>query len=111
MRRFGRLLILAGALGVGALLFRAAPREVELVYDLSRTPGATALEVELRRDGQLVRRAELRVTGQTQVHHVVRLPDGEYVLDFRVAAPAGAVSGERPLSVREAGTVVLPLGP
>ncbi len=111
MRPLGRLLLLAGALGVGALLFRAAPRQVELVYDLARTPGATALEVELRRGGGLVRRAELRVAGVAQVHHPVRLRDGDYVLSFRITTPAGAVSGERPLAVREAGTVVLSLGP
>ncbi len=111
MRSLGRLLLLAGALGVGALLFRAAPRQVDLVYDLGRAPGATELEVELRRDGALVRRAELRVAGEEQVHHPVRLPDGDYVLSFRIATPQGAVSGERPLSVREAGTIVLPLGP
>ena len=110
MRKIGRLLLLAGALGVGALLFRATPRQLELVYDLGGTPGATSVEVEIRRDGQLVRRAELRVSG-AQLHHPVRLPDGEYLLDYRVATPSGPVSGQRPLEVREAATIVLPLGP
>lgn len=111
MRAAGRLLLLAGALGVGALLFRASPHQVELVYDLSRTPGATAVEVELRRDGALVRRAALRAAGSAQLHHAVRLPDGDYLLSFRIAAPGGAVSGDRTLAVREGGTIVLPLGP
>ena len=110
MRPLVRLLLLAGALGVGALLFRAAPRQVDLVYDLRGAPGATSVEVEIRRGGELVRRAELRADG-SQVRHAVRLPDGEYVLAFRVASPAGAVAGERALEVREAGTIVLPLGP
>lgn len=111
MRALGRLLLVAGALGAGAFLFRAAPHQVELVYDLSRTPGATGIEVELRRDGALVRRAELRAAGGAQLHHPVRLPDGDYRLSYRIAAPGGAVSGERALSVREGGTIVLPLGP
>lgn len=111
MRALGRLLLLAGALGVGALLFRAAPRQLDLVYDLGRTPGATSLEVEIRHGDELVRHAELRVGGAAQVHHPVRLPDGDYVLDFRVATPGGVVRGERALEVREAGTIVLPLGP
>jgi hypothetical protein len=111
LRALGRLLLVAGALGVGALLFRAAPHQVELVYDLSRTPGATGVEVELRRDGALVRRAELRVAGSPQLHHPVRLPDGDYLLSFRISAPGGTVSGERAVAVREGGTIVLPLGP
>lgn len=111
MRALGRLLLVAGALGVGALLFRAAPHQVELVYDLSRTPGATGVEVELRREGALVRRAELHAAGSAQLHHPVRLPDGDYRLSFRIAAPGGAVAGERTLTVREGGTIVLPLGP
>ncbi|GAO04769.1 hypothetical protein [Anaeromyxobacter sp. PSR-1] len=106
-----RLLLLAGAIGVGALLFRAAPRDVELVYDVRGIPGATGLEVEVRRGAELMRRAELRVpAGQALVHHPVRLPDGAYRLDIRVESPEGAVAIERPLEVREAGTVVLPLG-
>ncbi len=111
MRALGRLLLLAGAIGVGALLFRAAPRQLELVYDLGRTPGATSVEVEIRRGDELVRRAALRVTPGVQLRHPVRLPDGDYRLAFRVATPDGAVAGERALEVREAGTVVLPLGP
>ncbi len=110
MRALGRLLLLAGAVGVGALLFRAAPRQLELVYDLGHTPGATSVEVEIRRGGELVRRAALKAQGP-QVHHAVRLPDGQYVLAFRVASPGGAVAGERALEVREAGTIVLALGP
>lgn len=111
MRALGRLLLLAGAIGVGALLFRAAPRQLELVYDLGRAPGATSVEVEIRRGGELVRRAALRVPAGSQLRHPVRLPDGEYQLAFRVATPGGVVAGERALEVREAGTIVLTLGP
>jgi hypothetical protein len=111
VKRLLRLMVLLGAIGVGAFLFRAAPRDVELVYDVRGIPGATGLEVEVRRGGALLRRAELRVpAGEALVHHPVRLPDGAYRLDIRVEAPAGAVAIERPLEVREAGTVVLPLG-
>lgn len=110
MKALARLLLVAGAVGIGALLFRAAPRELELVYDLGGTPGATSVEVEIRRGGELVRRAALRPAG-SQLRHAVRLPDGEYTLAYRVATPAGAVAGERALEVREGGTIVLPLGP
>jgi len=113
VRAGARLALLLGAIGIGLLLFRAAPRELDLVYDLARTPDATALEVTIRRDdGKLVRRAELKVpAGARTVHHAVRLPDGAYVLSCRVDTPRGAVESERPLEVTEAGTVVLPLGP
>lgn len=111
MKPLLRLLLLVGAIGVGALLFRAAPRDVELVYDVRAFPGATGVEVEVRRAGELMRRAELRLApGEGLVHHPVRLPDGAYTLEIRVAAPGGSVRLERPLEVREAGTVVLPLG-
>jgi hypothetical protein len=111
VRKGARLLALSGALGVGLFLFRASPRDVELVYDL-RAPGATALEVEIRRGGELVRHAEFRVDGaERPIRHPVRLTDGDYVLAWRITARGGPVQGERPLEIREEGTVVLPLGP
>ena len=112
MKPLVRLLGLLGAVGVGLFLSRAAPRDVTLVYDLGAAPGATGLEVDLRRGAELVRHAELRVSAGTPLRHAVRLPDGEYALRFRIATAAGrAISGERPLVVREDGTIVLPLGP
>lgn len=112
MKAAARLLLLAGALGVGVVLHRAAPRELDLVYDLARAPGAERLLVEIRQEGALVRRAELAVPADRgPIHHAVKLRDGAYELRFEIATAAGAVTGERPLEVREAGTVVLPLGP
>jgi len=112
VRSPARLLLLLGALGVGYFLFRAVPRDLDLVYDLAHLPGATRIEVVVRRQGELIRRAELTVpAGQTRVRHPVRLPDGDYTLSIRVTGPEGALEVERPLEVREAGTVVLPLGP
>lgn len=112
MRALARLVLLLGALGGGLLLYRASPRQLDLVYDLGRRSGATGLEVEVRRGPELLRRAELRIPpGGGPVHHAVRLPDGDYELAFRIATPAGPVSLSRSLEVREAGTVVLPLGP
>ncbi|BDG06541.1 hypothetical protein [Anaeromyxobacter oryzae] len=113
MRRLTRLLALVGAVGIGAFLFRAAPRDVDLVYDLSSVPGATRVEVWLRKGGELVRRTELSVpAGAMQVRHRVQLPDGVYELEFRIEKiPGGEVTGRRPLEVREGGTIVLPLGP
>ena len=110
-RRAARLVALLGAIGVGLLLARAAPEDVVLVYDLAGAPGATALEVELRRDGELVRRAEFPLTpAARQVRHPVRLPHGRYALAWRTAGPGGPAAGEREVEVAEGGTIVLPLG-
>ncbi len=112
MKALARLLAILGAVGIGLFLFRAAPRDVDLVYDLAHAPGATAVDVELRRRGELVRRAELVVpAGATLVRHRVQLTDGEYEVGFRIQTGGGVVSGRRSFEVREGGTIVLPLGP
>ncbi len=114
MRRAARLLLLVGAVAVGALLLRSAPRDVTLVYDLSRTPGVTRIEVDIRRGGQEVRHSELRFPGgaPAQVRHPVRLPDGDYQLALRlVGGPGGPLALRRDVEVRESGPIVLPLGP
>lgn len=114
MRRpLARLVILGGALLVGWILLRGGPKDVVLVYDLAATPGATALEVDLRRGAASLRRAEFRFArgAPGQVRHEVKLPEGAYVIAFRVERPGGPVSGERSLSVTEDGTVVLSLAP
>jgi hypothetical protein len=112
-RPLGRLLALGGALLGGWLLLRGGPKDVVLVYDLAATPRATALEVDLRRGSASVRRAEFRFArgAPGQVRHEVKLPDGAYVVAFRVEGPFGAVHGERTLTIAEDGTVVLSLGP
>ena len=104
-----RLVALLGAIAVGWFVFSRAPRDVVLVYDVA-VPGASALEVDLRRGDALVRHAEFRLHGGGEVRHAVRLPEGEYALAWRVAAPGGARTGERAVEVTEAGTIVLPLG-
>lgn len=109
MKAVARLVALAGAIGIGWFLLSGSTRELVLVYDLGGAP-ATSLEVEIRRGGELVRRAELGARGGAQLRHPVRLPDGDYVLAWRIGGPDGSRSGERPLEVREDGTVVLPLG-
>lgn len=111
MKRAARLVALLGAVGVGLFLASSSPKDVVLVYDLAGAPAATALEVELRRDGDVVRRAEFRVTApDLQIRHAVRLPRGEYALAWRAAGPAGARAGERVLEIEEEGTIVLPVG-
>lgn len=110
MKRAARLVALAAALGAGFVLFGARGEDVVLVYDLAAAPAATALEVEIRREASLVRRASFRVAGG-QVRHAVKLPKGEYALAWRVTGPAGGGSGRRPLVVEEEGTIVLPLAP
>ena len=109
-RPVARIVALLGAIAVGYLLFSAAPRDVVLVYDLTGAPPASSLEIEIRRGGDRVRRAELSATGGGQLRHPVRLPEGDYVLAWRLATADGVRSGDRPLEVREDGTVVLPLG-
>lgn len=112
MRALARLAVLLGAVGIGLFLFRAAPHEVVLVYDLSRASGATSVEVAVRKGGELVRRAELAVPASaSQVRHRVELRDGDYEVEYRVEAAGGALQGRRSLEVREGGTIVLPLGP
>jgi hypothetical protein len=98
---------LFGAIAVAWVLFERPARDVVLVYDVG--PDATALEVTLRRGGEVIRRADLRPRGGT-ARHEVRLRDGEYRLDWRLATPAGPRAGERALEVHESGTIVLPLG-
>lgn len=110
MRQLARLVALVGAIGLGWFLFSAAPRDVVLVYDLAGAPDARTLEVEIRRGAEVVRRAELSARGGGQLRHPVRLPDGDYLITWRLAGPGGTRSGERPLEIREEGTIVLALG-
>ena len=110
MRRGARLLLLAGALGIGWLLFRQAPRDVVLVYGLGDRE-VTSVEVEIARGDQVVRRAELRPgPGPAgNVRHPVRLPDGDYLLRIRIAPRnAPAEREEHPITVTESTTIVLP---
>ena len=104
--------MVVGALGVGWYLFRAAPRDVTLVYGV-RPPGApAALEVEIRRGEELVRRSELAVPAAGgEVRHPVRLKDGAYALTWRLAAGSTAWTGRQALDVSEDATVVLSVGP
>jgi hypothetical protein len=111
LRPAARLVAVLGAAGVGWLLFGARPNDVVLVYDLSSAPAATALEVEIRAAGEVVRRARLRVDAGEQVRHPVRLRDGTYALAWRVERPDGPRSGEREVVVDGEGTIVLPLDP
>jgi hypothetical protein len=109
VRLLARFLAVVGVVAVAWLLFAEGPKEVVLVYDLAE-PDATALEVELRRGGELVRRAEFRVAGGVPIRHEVRLAEGDYALGWRVASGAGTRRGERALEIRESGTIVLPIG-
>jgi hypothetical protein len=95
---------------VGWFLLDARPREVVLVYDVGAIPGATALEIELRQQGELVRRARLRLAAGEQARHPVKLRDGAYALSWRAEGPAGGAAGERELVVTGEETIVLPLG-
>lgn len=111
MRRAARLVALLGAVAVGLFLVSSAPKDVVLVYDLAGAPDATALEIELRRGDELVRRAEFRVGGaDPQIRHAVRLPRGQYALSWRAAGPWGSRTGARVVDVEEEGTIVLPVG-
>lgn len=113
MKPLARLVVLAGALLIGWFLLRGGPKDVVLVYDLAATPGATALEVDLRRGAESDRRARFRFTSgaPSQVRHEVKLPPGAYHVRFRVDAPGGPVQGERSVQVAEDDTIVLSLGP
>jgi hypothetical protein len=109
VRAVARLVAILGAIGLGYFLLSESPRDVLLVYDLGAEPAAS-VEVDIRRGAEVVRHAELSARGGGQLRHPVWLPEGEYVLAWRIAGPRGTRSGERPLEVREDGTIVLSLG-
>ncbi len=108
MKVAARLVALLGAVAVGFFLFRSEPRDVVLVYDLDGAAGARSLEVVIRKDHEVVRRATFPAPGQ-QIRHAVRLTQGEYRVDYRVEQAAGPLEGERDITVGEAQTIVLPL--
>jgi hypothetical protein len=98
-----------GAVALGLWLFRSSPRDVVLVYDLDGASGARSLEVVIRKDEQVVRRATFPSPG-VQVRHAVRLTDGSYRVDYRLELQSGSVAGERDIAVTESQTIVLSLG-
>jgi hypothetical protein len=112
VRAVARVIAVLGAVATGMFLLRSGPHEVDLVYDLSAAPGATRLEVDIRRGAELVRHAEFRVApGIAPARHALKLPEGEYAVAWRVARPDGATGGVLPLEIHEGGTIVLPLAP
>jgi hypothetical protein len=111
VRPLARLLVVVGAVGIGWFLFGATPRDVVLVYDVAGVPDATALEVEIRRGGDLVRRARLALDRGAPARHPVRLRDGTYGLSWRLeGARESPIRGDRELVVTGDETIVLPLG-
>jgi len=112
VRALARLVAIAGAMAVGAVLFRSWPRDVTLVYELSGLPGATAVEVEIRRGGQVLRSARMRApAGPEPIRHPVRLPDGTYDLAVRVELPPRPVRLSRTVEVDGDGAIRVPLSP
>jgi hypothetical protein len=110
VRSAARLLALLGALGIGWLLLGTRLHDVVLVYDVAAAPDATALEVEIRRGAELLRRARLVVGGAAQARHPVRLPEGTYELAWRLERPGPPLGGARELVITGEETIVLPLG-
>ncbi len=108
MKIAARLVALLGAVAVGLFLFRSSPRHVVLVYDLHGLGGARSLEVVIRKDHSVVRRATFASPG-AQVRHAVQLTDGAYRVDYRVDRQSDRVEGERDITVAESQTIVLPL--
>jgi hypothetical protein len=103
--------LLVGGVALGLYLFRAAPRDVTLVYDFGRA-APRSLEVEIAEGGRTVRQAELRPAAGApgQVIHRVRLTDGEYTIRLTWDGGGPGRSLERRVTVEESGTVVLPIG-
>ena len=108
-RGLARAVFLAGAVAIGLFLFRAAPRDVTLVYALGDA-GARSLDVDIRKAGEVVRHAEFRAPA-AQVRHAVRLTDGRYVVRLRLEGAGAPREVEREVTVSESGTIVLPVGP
>ncbi len=111
MKALARVLFLAGAVAIGLFLFRAAPRDVTLVYGLRGTH-ARSLEVDVERGGETIRRAEFWFSSGTpaSVRHHLRLTDGQYELHLVVGGESGPRSLERSIDITESGTIVIPLG-
>ena len=112
MKGAARLVLLAGAVAVGLLLWRSSPRDVVLVYAVEDATART-LEVEVARGAEVLRRSEFRLAagGPRQVRHEVRLPDGEYVLHLTVRGGDGAARRlDRTITVTESGSIVVPIG-
>lgn len=110
-RPVARLVFLAGAVGIGLFLFRAAPHDVTLVYGLDGAP-VTSLDVDVARGEETLRHAEFRFAAGAPpaITHRVRLTDGDYVVRVTVVSGAAARKVERPIHVTESGTIVIPLG-
>ncbi len=110
-RPLARLVALAGAVGIGLFLFRAAPHDVTFVYGLGGVE-ARSLEVDVLRGSDTIRHAEFRFASRTPptVTHRVRLTDGDYVLRVTIGSGGGARHVDRPVHVSEDGTIVIPLG-
>jgi hypothetical protein len=112
LRALARVVALAGAVALGAYLFRSWPRDVTLVYDLGGLPGASEVEVEIRRGGETVRFARIRIPPAAgPLRHPVRLPDGPYQILARVELPRGPVLLSSAFEVDGDGAVPLRLGP
>ncbi len=110
MKRAARLLVLAAAVVVAWLLFRANPRDVVLVYDLGGIGDATSLEVQIERGAETVRRADFPSPSR-QVHHRVRLTDGAYHVRVGVTRPGASVRTDRDITITESQTIVLSVAP
>ena len=109
MRTAARMLALLGASALAVFLFRSSPRDVLLVYDLSGVREPSSLEVVIRKDHEVVRRA--RFSGPDPlVRHAVRLTDGTYHLDYRLETRSGTATGERDIEIAEGQTIVLSIG-
>ncbi len=114
MKQLARIVFLAGAVAVGLFLWRSAPRDVTLVYSVEDAD-ARALEVDVARGDEVLRRSEFRLPAAAgaprQVRHELRLPDGQYVLRLVVRGEGGAGRRlERSITVTEDGTIVVPVG-
>ena len=110
MKLAARLVFLAGAVGIGFLLFGTGPREVTLVYGVADGRVRT-VEVVIARGDEVLRRAELRVAGDRPPSQRVRLPDGDYRLRIDLLGDGPARHVEKSITVAESGTLVIPLGP
>ncbi len=92
-RRIASLVVLIGALLVGAQLFNAAshgPVPVEIHYLLGDPPVASGLDVVFSPagGGPAVARFETRLVGP-DVKQTTRLPAGAQVMDITIVGPGG----------------------